>query len=334
MKWLFFAAASGKPWNGTTVHIEPLGGSEAAVAYTSQALAKLGEDVSVVSHGANTGVVNSYYNVKYIHHNDVGTIAILDDYDVVVSSRVPEVLEWPWKTKSRFIWLHDMPQERKQLMADKVVCVSQHQADEWGFFPEVTEVIGNGIDPNTFGPGTGERDKNRVLWTSNPDRGLWIAARIFQSVRERWPDLELHVYGRAGVYGWGPEMEDPYMPLEEDMENVYIHDPLPRYALAAELKKSWAWFYPTYWPETYCIAALEAQACGLPVIASPFAALNETVKGGILTYDYLNAFSQLRNVRRWEKLSRLGVEHAQENTWEIQAQKWIKMAQGVLDAKP
>lgn len=330
MKWIFVPIISGKPWNGATVHTEPLGGSEAAVAYTAQALAKLGEDVSVVSHGAVPGGrMQSYYGVNYYHPEALASLVEHIEWDVVVSSRWLEALSYRWNTNVKLYWLHDMPGQRDPIPAHKVICVSQVQSDAWGLIPEHVEIIGNGIDPNVFNPGSDERDINKVLWTSNPDRGLWIAAKIFQEVRKRWPDLELHVYGRAGVYGWGPEMEQAYMPMEEHMENVFIHDPLPRYALATELKKAWAWFYPTYWPETYCISALEAQACGTPVIASPLAALNETVKGGILTYDYLNAFSQIRNQRRWQKLSREGVTHGTNSTWEIRAQKWIEVAKDV-----
>jgi glycosyltransferase involved in cell wall biosynthesis len=119
------------------------------------------------------------------------------------------------------------------------------------------------------------------------------------------------------------------MPLEEHMENVFIHDPLPRHLLFNELKSAWAMFYPTYWPETFCMSALEAQACGTPVIAPPYGALTETVKGGVLTYDFLNAVSQLRNKRRWQKVSLAGVGWARENTWEHRAQQFIREAGSV-----
>jgi glycosyltransferase involved in cell wall biosynthesis len=74
------------------------------------------------------------------------------------------------------------------------------------------------------------------------------------------------------------------------------------------------------------MAALEAQSVGTPVIASPYGGLLETVKGGILSYDFLNAVSQLRNKRRWEKLSVAGIEFARENTWSRVADKWLEEA--------
>jgi glycosyltransferase involved in cell wall biosynthesis len=70
------------------------------------------------------------------------------------------------------------------------------------------------------------------------------------------------------------------------------------------------------------MVALEAQACGTPVIASPVAALNETVKGGILTNDFANAVSQLQNKSRWAKLSKSGKEFAAEHSWPQVAMRW------------
>jgi glycosyltransferase involved in cell wall biosynthesis len=77
---------------------------------------------------------------------------------------------------------------------------------------------------------------------------------------------------------------------------------------------------------------LEAQAAGAPVICPPLAALPETIKGGILTHDFLNAISQLRNKKRWDKLSQAGIEWAEQNTWDIRADQWVHLAEEVINA--
>jgi glycosyltransferase involved in cell wall biosynthesis len=222
------------------------------------------------------------------------------------------------------------------IRANKVVCLSEFHADAWRLPREVVAIIGNGVDLALYwGSETMPRDENRVLWTANPDRGLPLAAKIFvEEILPRWPDLELHVYGRSSVYGWPPENEGPFIPRIEHLRNSHIvmHDPLTKAGLANELRRAWAWFYPTWWPETYCIAALEAQAAGCPVIASPYAALNETVEGGILTYDFVNAFSQLRNKNRWEKLSEAGKEHAKARDWSNRADQWIALIEETIAA--
>jgi glycosyltransferase involved in cell wall biosynthesis len=213
-----------------------------------------------------------------------------------------------------------------ELPADHVIFISVIQGLAWHLDlddPRV-HVIGDGIDADLLGQALPPRDPNRLIWASNPDRGLPIAAHIFQEIRKRWPDFELHIFGRSSVYGWDPNVEAPYIPRQCDRENVFLHDPLPRSQLMQELARSWAFFYPTWWPETYCMAALEAQAAGTPVIASPVGALSETVKGGVLTFDFLNAVSQLRNQRRWTKLSCAGIEWASMNTWDSVAARWIE----------
>ena len=328
MNWLFVPAPSGKPWTGSTPHLEPLGGSEAAVAFTAQAIAKLGENVWVASHG--TAQPSVYYGVTYFNTQELPEW-MKHNWDVVVVSRWVDVTHNPWMAKALIFWSHDMPQQFPiNLNAHALVFLTKFHAASWHMEGPNVGIIGDGVEMSMFDNlGDLERDPNKVIWASNPDRGLPLACHIFQKVRKRWPDLELHVFGRSAVYGWDANAEAPFLPRPEDSENVFMHDPLPRYALAKELKTAWAYFYPTWWPETFCMATLEAQAAGTPVICSPLAALNETVKGGILTYDYVNAFSQLRNKRRWEKLSVAGVEWARQNTWKIRAQEWITLAKRV-----
>jgi glycosyltransferase involved in cell wall biosynthesis len=254
---------------------------------------------------------------------------------VIVSRWLDALNGVPWNSKATFFWSHDLPQPGEfRLTAHKIVFLSEYHRKTWPVPDDAVEIIGDGVDLGLFqNGGDHDRDANRLVWVSNPDRGLPIAAHIFQQVRKRWPDLELHVFGRSAVYGWSDEVEAPFLPRLSDMENVFMHPPLARYALAAELRKAWAVFYPTHWPETYCMATLEAQASGTPVIAPPIAALPETVKGGVLTYDFLNAISQLRNKRRWERLSKLGIEWATENTWDIRARQWIELAERIINAQ-
>ena len=329
MKWLLVPALAGKPWNGSTIHTESLGGSEASIAFTARALAKAGEEVHVITHGT-PGTFE-----EVIYHDQIEAPYIISKtWDVVLVSRWIDALNGvDWKTNIRFFWAHDLPQQHQELKCNKVVMLSQYQASHWGTDPAYTVLIGDGVDIDLFrNGGDSNRDPNKLVWISNPDRGLAIAARIFQEARKRWPDLELHVYGRSSIYGWTDDIEAPFLPKDADMENVFLKASLPRYALAAELRTAHAVFYPTFWPETFCMATLEAQAAGTPVICPPLAALNETVKGGILTHDFLNAISQLRNKRRWEKLSKLGVEYAEQNTWDIRAKQWINLSQEVADA--
>lgn len=330
MKWLFCPLPAGKFWDGTTLYTEPLGGSESAVAYVARALARQGEDVSVLGHmDPQKGVgMREIDDVKYYHSNMLPEV-MAQEWDVVVSSRWREILEQvSWNTQVKTMWFHDMYYgDWRNFFVNLAVYLTEFQRASWGMTEDNSVLIGNGVDLSLF-RGKVERSENKLVWISNPDRGLALAAKIFQEIRKRWPFLELHVYGRASVYGWGPEAEGPFLPRPEHMENVFLHEPAKKSVLARALQEAWAMFYPTYWPETYCIAALEAQAAGCPVIAPPFGALTETVKGGILTYDFLNAVSQLRNKGRWEDLSAAGIEFAARNSWDHRANEW----RGLIEA--
>ena len=253
------------------------------------------------------------------------------EWDVVIISRWYDLLQHPWNTKCLLIWLHDLAQQgMPSLRAHKVIVLSNFHAASYKFPAESVEIIGDGVDLSLFEGTDLTRNENVLVWTSNPDRGLALATKIFQEqLRPRWPDLELHIFGRSSVYGWPSENEGPYLPRDEHMENVFLHDPLTKAGLAKMLREAWAWFYPTYWPETYCIAALEAQAAGTPIVCSRYGALLETVEGGIPTYDFVNAISQLRNKNRWKKLSERGKEHAQEKDWDDRAKEWMKVIEDV-----
>ena len=319
MRICIVPALAGKAWNGATIYNDALGGSEAAVVYIARGLARAGADVHVLC----SGEPGKFDGVQYYHASQFADL-LRQAWDVLIVSRWSEVLQHPWQAEYRVFWVHDLPQQMGlQLACNKVFCISQFQAKMWGFGAEWIYPTSDGVDTTVFTPNNGPRDTNKLVWISNPDRGLSGAARIFQEIRKRWPDLELHVYGRAAVYGWAGEAERYYLPLPEHSEHVFLHEPLNKIQLANVLKDAWAMFYPSFWPETCCMAALEAQACGTPVIACPIGALPETVQGGILTYDFNNAISQLRNVGRWAKLSASGIQFTSDFSWDTIARRWL-----------
>lgn len=307
-----------------------MGGSEAAVAYLARDLARRGHDVTVFTHGMPGRFEDVYY--RPVNSLDPSTLA---EWDVHISSRWKEILDYsPCPVK--IIWMHDMPGYTvPNLNAHLAVFLTEAHANAWGApldHPAIT-IIGDGVDLSLF-TGREDRDENMLVWISNPDRGLYVAAKIFvDEILPRWPDLRLYVYGRAAVYGWGDEAETYFLPPREWVEKglVVLREPLPRLALAHELKRAWAMFYPTFWPETFCMAALESQAAGTPVITSPTAALVETVKGGILTNDFVNAVSQLRNANRWQKLSAQGQEFATKHSWAQIALRWEKAIEQAME---
>ena len=329
MKVLLVVLPGGKPWNGATLYQEGLGGSESAVAYLARALFRKGNEVTVATHGT-AGVFDG---VKYVNQQDLDQL-IIQPWHVMISSRWLEALTWPWQNMLKIFWTHDLPHvAQPSIAAHRAVCLTDYHRESWHLGEDVCSIIGNGVDTSLFSGPALVRNTNVLIWTSNPERGLPIAARIFQEIRKRWPEMELHVYGRSSIYGWGPGdpgLEGPYLPRAQHMENIFLHEPLNKVGLAKVLREAWAWFYPSWWPETYCIAALEAQAAGTPVISVPLAGLKETVHGGVLQWDFLNAVSQLRNRSKWEKESKSAKEFAFQQDWDLIADQWLRMIENAL----
>jgi glycosyltransferase involved in cell wall biosynthesis len=114
-----------------------------------------------------------------------------------------------------------------------------------------------------------------------------------------WPDIKaqveaatLHIF--YGSENWekaarqNPEYASGFggvaaiEKLKADMKRlesagVVYHGRISKQQLAEEFCKSGAWLYPTWFTETSCITAMEAQAAGLNIVTSPVAALCETV---------------------------------------------------------
>ena len=341
MRIAFLPVPGGKPWNGATIYESALGGSESAVAYLARELARRGHEVHVFSHGEG----GEFEQVQYWHLNPQGvSIQELHQHlahlkpEAVVVSRWFDILNAIPEGILRVLWLHDVRQPGPvQFPCHYVVCLTHWQAQQWqleepdGTVPDFLRIIGDGVDLSNFSSvGQLSRSEKRLIWASNPDRGLFLASKYFvEEVVQRWPDLELHVYGRASVYGWNASAETLHLPrrewLAEEGGPIHLHDPLPRLALSNVLMRSWAMWYPTFWPETFCMAALESQAAGTPVITTPVGALPETVKGGEVQFDVLNSVSRLRNVGRWNKMSEQGREQAANFSWARIAAQWEKL---------
>lgn len=345
MSIAFVVAPSPKEWDGRSLYDSPLGGSEASVAYLARSLARLHHVVYVICN-TRGGEVIDVDGVCYRPYSALGG-TIKQSWDALVVVRWPDAMTMSLdpSIKTLLFWAHDLygsaqwPELKKAwglvapnqtLVGDPIdafVALTPWHASLCGY-PGASApilVIPNGLDLDLF-KGEEERVPGRLVWTSNPNRGLMSAVRVFRELRKRWPHFEFHIYGRSSVYGWNtasdPMHEGPYLPRVEEEEGVFLHDPLPKPALARELMKAWAMFYSSTWYETFAISVTEAEAAGVPVVAPPLGALVHTVQGGILTYDFPAAFEALMEPNEWELQSLRGKAFARTLSWDAIAVLW------------
>lgn len=350
MRIVFYPSQGGKVWNGQTLAEEALGGSETAIVYMARELAKKGHEVVVFTR-AKPGI---YDDVAYVAWEKARNVLRTLPCDVLICARDPLPLIWARQAAISIFWAHDMPASTQALPgAHAYWFVSAFQRELYtyhGLAPkERSLVVPNGVDLSLFnhpkkaiGPLTKDSDV-MLAWTSNPERGLWYAGAVLQEVRKHYPKAELHVWGRNTVYGWDGACEHNYHP--DDLHGVILHQPLPKHELAYALSThADLWVYPTWWPETYCIAAVEAQAAGVPVIASGYAALVDTAKAGTLIPGSLGEDGHLQRtidatldlLASPEKRSAhrvMGEAFASTQTWEASANTAIASISSLLGVR-
>ncbi len=213
---------------------------------------------------------------------------LLDKFQII-PSRVREIDP----SKKAILWLHDLPNDpESQHLKDpesrkrfsKIVAVSNWQMQLYnlilGVPYEECVVIRNGITPIDIE----EKEFDgtvRLIYHTTPHRGLEILVPVFEKLCERYDNVVLDVFSSFSIYGWS-QRDAPYEHLFERCRNhpkINYHGAVPNERIREELKRSHVFAYPSIWPETSCIAAIEAMSAKNFVVAPNYAALPETTGG-------------------------------------------------------
>lgn len=180
------------------------------------------------------------------------------------------------------------PEYRKQF--DKIVFVSNWQAFHYhihlGIGYDEFVVIPNAIEPFPLV----NRDysgKLNLIYHTTPHRGLELLEPIFKALQDRH-DLHLHVYSSFEIYGW-KQRDELYSKLFDDLKSnpdVTYHGFKPNSEVREALKSAHLFIYPNIWPETSCLALIEAMSAGVFCVHPNYGALPETSLGRTLMYQW------------------------------------------------
>ena len=215
--------------------------------------------------------------------------------DVVISRSITALAKEP-KSKVRIYWTHEVPASSQQPgdeyslylnsrwdVCDATAFVSNWQMNEylgrykmvWSDWDRV-RVLHNAIDP--IEEHTKPDDKIRLIYMSNPNRGLDILYEVFVELDKKYSNLELMVFSSASLYGLNHE-DAPWLELFKKMEahpNIRYHKAVPNSEIRAALKQSHILAYPCIWGETSCISLIESMSAGLLCVHPNSAGLFET----------------------------------------------------------
>lgn len=301
---VFYVGGGCEPWTPVTMKEGGIGGSETAVVEMGKRLAAKGHRIRV--YGDCLGIEGKYDNVDYIHHTNCRNI----ECDVFITSRRPHMMDDDHniKYKISLCWVHDIHcgsalTHARALRIDKFLVLSQWHRETFlsahkFVHPSQVIVTRNGIDLDKFNNNV-DRNPHKAVYSSSPDRGLDVAIRCWPRIRDQITDAELHVFYGFKTWEVAARNDPGQLDLisylkrqlkEHEKYGVIYKDRINQHELSKEFLSAGVWAYPTWFSETSCITAMEAQAAGLRIVTSPIAALNETVdtRGVMINGDWLS----------------------------------------------
>jgi UDP-glucose:(glucosyl)LPS alpha-1,2-glucosyltransferase len=204
----------------------------------------------------------------------------------IIQSRVRELHE----NKKKVLVLQDLAQDpevknitdpewRKQF--SKIVFVSDWQLQQYNMICGVpyreTAVLKNAIEPIVD-----ERPEYdgtvHIIYHTTPHRGLQILVPVFEHLCSHFDNIHLHVYSSFSIYGWN-ERDEQFKDLFDRCRNhpkITYYGAVSNEEIRRALVKTHIFAYPSIWPETSCISAIEALSSGNLIVCPNYAALPET----------------------------------------------------------
>jgi D-inositol-3-phosphate glycosyltransferase len=187
-------------------------------------------------------------------------------------------------------------EERVTAAADRLVVPTPVEARQlvelYGAVPSRIEVVGPGVDTDRFTPGDrraareaiGARARHLLVYAGRlqPLKGPDVAVHTLGELRRRRPDLDVEllvVGGPSGPRASGPATLAELARAEGVPDRVRFLLPQPHDRLAQILRAADLLLVPSR-SESFGLIALEAQACGTPVIATRVGGLSHSVGDG------------------------------------------------------
>jgi GT2 family glycosyltransferase len=353
---VIYSGPSWEKWDFRNVDQGGIGGSETWQVCLARELNKLGYRVKSFCDCPEPGLMDG--EIEYLHWTQYNSYIDQNFIDYFISSRTTDPFKFPLRAGKTYVQIHDvwLLNERNQILLDKIgkfaVLSDWHRkfAGEYHGIPDDKFVrMANGLDFSRYDGIKVERNPYRMFYSSSADRGLDTLLYLFPFIRERVPQLELHIF--YGFNTWQAAVKQRNNPDEikrmEDIKKameqpgVFNHGRVGQKELAIEQMKSSLWAYPTDFEESFCITAVEAQRAGCPIIASNYAGLQTTVgdsavligngnKGESYSKEYREKFvaeciDMLANKEKWLHWSDRGFKNSEKYSWANVARMWQEL---------
>lgn len=207
-----------------------------------------------------------------------------------------------------------------------------------------------GINHDLFQPGNSEESRRSVGLEPDRDvilfvgriqalKGIDVAVEAFGTVAADRHDVDLVVVGGPS----GPSGHEEYASVVARVEElglsdrVHMRSPVPHGELTDYYRSATVLLFPSR-SESFGLVAVEAQACGIPVVAAAIGGLTHAVDdgtSGILIdgwepADYSSAIETiLADSAVADGFSKAAIEHAQAFSWEVTANRLLELYDGI-----
>jgi UDP-glucose:(glucosyl)LPS alpha-1,2-glucosyltransferase len=153
--------------------------------------------------------------------------------------------------------------------------------------------------------------------------------KIFKSLNLE--NVELNVCSSTEIYGKkfskasGKTYDDLFNECK-NTKNVNYYNFMDNIKIIELLKKMHIFSYPSVWPETSCVSAIEAMAAGCEVLTTNLGALYETCSpfGTFVNFD--------RNFDNLEKKYKKALLTSIENYWSDKTQNKLKLQRDTINS--
>ena len=281
------------------------------------------------------------------------------DINLILNNAKHELIE---KDKINVLWMHHfVNQEEAKLLGSKdfvnkldwIVYNSSWNFEKHVYQFKIPEsksiVIKNAIEKIDFVEKP--KDKISLIYHTTPWRGLVHLLKVFKGLNLK--NVELNVCSSTKIYGkkFDEGLGQKYKPLFDECKNtknVNYFGFLKNEEIIKKLKKMHIFAYPSIWPETSCIAAIESMAAGCEVVTTNLGALNETCSpfGKIINFEktpeeleikYKEALlDSIKNFWSTTTQNKLRLQREKINdiySWDVRSVEWKNFFNSVRSSK-
>tara|TARA_B110000438_G_scaffold298105_1_gene345669 strand:+ start:98 stop:1081 length:984 start_codon:yes stop_codon:yes gene_type:complete len=258
------------------------------------------------------------------------------DINLILNNADHELIE---KDKINVLWMHHFVNQKEAQnlgskdFVDKLdwIIFNSH----WNFEKHVYQfkvpesksiVIRNAVEK--INVQNKPKDKINLIYHTTPWRGLAVLLKVFKNLKLE--NVELNVCSSTIIYGqkFSSKLGKPYEAIFDECKNTKNINYLgyqENNKIIELLKKMHIFSHPSIWPETSCVAAIEAMAAGCEVVTTNLGALYETCSpfGTFVNFD--------RNLENLEKRYSKILLSSVENYWSKENQDKLKSQSEVIN---